>query len=431
MTTTNKFVIYKITNKINNKKYIGYTGIGLNNRIHKHYTNAQSGMVSHLYNALRKYGMNNFKFETIDNSDSFDEIKEKEKYWIKYYNTNKNGYNMTNGGDGGNIIGTLSPQKYKDYIIKLKKRTNAENNPRHSGYTDEEIVNYAVNCFIENDFNWIKSEWLILCNKYNIPKSFSKCRFENKGYKGLKKQMLNKLNAMGYNLTIEDLKYKPTKEHKNKVSNYNKEKHKKQNKENDNILDIHNIINNVYEIYVLNNIWDYENVLEKLKNKYNVSKRQIRNKISKLGLKKIKTLLIKKLNKNGYSIKRLNTKRKKKKEKTKEEKNSIRKNFIKKTSLRMNGKNNPQYSGYTDEEIINYAIKCFIENNYNWSYKYWINNYCKKYNLPQTYGKFRFDGLGYKGFKQQLIIELNKQLNIVAYFEKNNKIKIKNTSKKC
>ena len=51
---------------------------------------------------MAKYGEDNFTLEIIDFADTYDELKEKEKYWIKQYNsTDKSiGYNLTEGGDG-------------------------------------------------------------------------------------------------------------------------------------------------------------------------------------------------------------------------------------------------------------------------------------------------------------------------------------------
>ena len=51
-----KYEIYKITNKVNNKMYIGYTNNGVENRLHKHYTNSTCGIDTYFYKAIRKYG---------------------------------------------------------------------------------------------------------------------------------------------------------------------------------------------------------------------------------------------------------------------------------------------------------------------------------------------------------------------------------------
>ena len=98
--------IYKITNKINNHSYIGQS-INIKQRwsSHKSYykTNALSKNEKYyncnLYTAMRKYGIDNFVFEIIEECDS-ELLDEREKYWIEFYDTYNNGYNMTKGGDG-------------------------------------------------------------------------------------------------------------------------------------------------------------------------------------------------------------------------------------------------------------------------------------------------------------------------------------------
>lgn len=89
-------IIYKITNTINNKIYIGLTSKDVNKRISKHIMNK-----TYIGKALKKYGTRFFDVSVIDVSDTFDTIKEKEKYWIKFYGCKSpNGYNLTDGGDG-------------------------------------------------------------------------------------------------------------------------------------------------------------------------------------------------------------------------------------------------------------------------------------------------------------------------------------------
>ncbi len=218
-----KYEIYKLTNIVTNKIYIGYTKMGIENRIHKHYTNAISGIETKLYYSIRKHGIDKFKYECIDTSDSFYGIKHKEIHWIEYYDSYKKGYNMTTGGDGGDIINQLSPEKYQIFIDKMRNIMSGSKNPKYSGYSDDEIVDLAVKCFIENDFNWIRSNWYRdYCSKLNVPKSFSKFRFKGEGLKGMKKRMVDKLNKMGYD--IHKIEYKKTKEHINILSLRNKNK---------------------------------------------------------------------------------------------------------------------------------------------------------------------------------------------------------------
>lgn len=98
--------IYKVTNQNNGKIYIGQSK-DIQRRWREHHTepfnkNCDAYNVI-FYRAIRKHGIDNFYFEVIEECDE-EQLNEREKYWIKYYNTyihfpNSNGYNMTKGGE--------------------------------------------------------------------------------------------------------------------------------------------------------------------------------------------------------------------------------------------------------------------------------------------------------------------------------------------
>lgn len=92
-------IIYKATNLINNKVYIGQTKRTLHARIKCHYKKSKFKN-TYFGSAINKYGINNFKWEIIELCDSVDKLNEREKYWISYYNSTNTeiGYNMTKGG---------------------------------------------------------------------------------------------------------------------------------------------------------------------------------------------------------------------------------------------------------------------------------------------------------------------------------------------
>lgn len=93
--------IYKITNKINSKCYIGKTLNSIQERWKEHcsdYTKRKEEKRP-LYNAMKKYGIENFIVEEVEQCDE-DIVNDREKYWIEYYGSFKNGYNATLGGDG-------------------------------------------------------------------------------------------------------------------------------------------------------------------------------------------------------------------------------------------------------------------------------------------------------------------------------------------
>jgi group I intron endonuclease len=95
----NIYSIYKATCIINNKPYIGFT-INLRKRIvsHKHYSKFDD---SKFYDAIKKHGFDNFKWEIIYQSkDGEHTLKVMENHFIEQYDSYRNGYNSTLGGDG-------------------------------------------------------------------------------------------------------------------------------------------------------------------------------------------------------------------------------------------------------------------------------------------------------------------------------------------
>lgn len=94
--------IYKIENLINGKVYIGKTLYEIDRRWRQHIQNSKIENYSHmpLYNAMRKYGIDNFEITQVEYIENADELSDREKYWIEQYNSYFNGYNATRGGDG-------------------------------------------------------------------------------------------------------------------------------------------------------------------------------------------------------------------------------------------------------------------------------------------------------------------------------------------
>lgn len=100
-------MIYKITNLVNNKIYIGQT-VNYEERVRHHkqiaFRDNSKEKNRPLYKAIRKYGLDNFKFEIIDEANDVDELNTKEIYWIAYYDCcvdNNKGYNLDKGGKNG------------------------------------------------------------------------------------------------------------------------------------------------------------------------------------------------------------------------------------------------------------------------------------------------------------------------------------------
>lgn len=98
-------IIYKATNLVNGKIYIG-KGINFINRKSHHLMLARKGEGYAFHNAIRKYGEEEFNWTIIDQAYSKEELNDKEIFWIDYYKSFRdygNGYNLTTGGDGGSL----------------------------------------------------------------------------------------------------------------------------------------------------------------------------------------------------------------------------------------------------------------------------------------------------------------------------------------
>ena len=90
--------IYKITNLINNKIYVGQTIGTVQERWRKHCKKSSIGC-SAVPNAITKYGKENFIVEQIDDANTIEELNEKETYWIKTLQSiSPLGYNLRSGG---------------------------------------------------------------------------------------------------------------------------------------------------------------------------------------------------------------------------------------------------------------------------------------------------------------------------------------------
>ena len=128
-------LIYKATNLINGKCYIGLTVRTIEQRTYRHlkesYNEKSSEYNLVFHRAIRKYKPENFKWEIIkDNIDDFEYLKEQEIFYIKKHNTffkTDCGYNMTMGGDGS--LGWKHSKETKKKMSKNHADVSGKNNP--------------------------------------------------------------------------------------------------------------------------------------------------------------------------------------------------------------------------------------------------------------------------------------------------------------
>lgn len=106
--------IYKIENNINHMVYIGQS-INIENRFTQHKNNKNN---YDIHVALQEFGVNNFSFDVVELCEK-EQLNEREKYWISYYNCQyPNGYNKTPGGTGWSPAVEASKIKVAQYDLQ-------------------------------------------------------------------------------------------------------------------------------------------------------------------------------------------------------------------------------------------------------------------------------------------------------------------------
>ncbi len=98
------FIVYQLKNKVNGKCYVGITQRTLQARLAQHERTARSekpSFVKHyLHHAIKKHGWNNFESSLLEsNIPTKEQALERERYYVKLFNTQEEGYNLTPGGD--------------------------------------------------------------------------------------------------------------------------------------------------------------------------------------------------------------------------------------------------------------------------------------------------------------------------------------------
>ena len=124
--------IYKITNIQNNKVYIGQTIRPVKDRFNRHINDALNNIIdTHFARAIRKYGKENFQIEIIDTAQNQNELNEKERYWIQYYNSVKEGYNETDAISkcGGNTYQSKTEEEMEVIKEKIRQTKIGAKNP--------------------------------------------------------------------------------------------------------------------------------------------------------------------------------------------------------------------------------------------------------------------------------------------------------------
>jgi len=171
--------IYKTTNTINGKIYIGKSEKDVDEN--REYLG--SGVI--LKKAVKKYGKDNFTKEILYVSDSIDKINEAEIAYISYFKEmfQENCYNIAEGGTGGNSLKFYSEDQLNNFKNKMSAILKGENNPfygkQHTKETKQRISETKQGSCYSDEFKQKCSNRMI-GNTINIGRKHSKETIDNK-----------------------------------------------------------------------------------------------------------------------------------------------------------------------------------------------------------------------------------------------------------
>lgn len=150
--------IYKITRKENGKSYIGQSN-NIERRFQEHQTKGEKSRIP-LDIAIQKYGKDAFTYEIIEECTP-QELNQKEQYWIKYYNTIKEGYNCSEGGDQQSQGENNGKSKLtEEDVIKIRKAyaNHEKQKDVYKFYKDKISFNYFQNLWQGRSWSHIMPE---------------------------------------------------------------------------------------------------------------------------------------------------------------------------------------------------------------------------------------------------------------------------------
>lgn len=174
-------IVYKITNRVSNKSYVGYTTRTLTQRWNAHLSSTRQGSKFRFHSAIRKYGIDSWDMEILFEDESIDICKKKEEQFITEMNLtdNKFGYNAKPGGCGGWIV---SDKKYDSWYSNNKHRATGITNSNSTGYSNDDLIEIAISVF--KDLGRIVGHASLVkeCQNrgFRFPKSFRPFRFNGK-----------------------------------------------------------------------------------------------------------------------------------------------------------------------------------------------------------------------------------------------------------
>jgi len=128
--------IYKITNRLNGKIYIGQTSQPLEKRFYQH-----SKANTPLGNAMRQCGLENFTIETVETCETYDELNQRERFWIRVLNCKvPKGYNQSDGGESCTVKHFKPRKAYAPITVKMTVAESLKRFRSEYGLSQKEVA---------------------------------------------------------------------------------------------------------------------------------------------------------------------------------------------------------------------------------------------------------------------------------------------------
>ena len=133
--------IYKITNKLNGKVYVGQSN-DIERRFKEHQQKGESSKIP-LDIAIQKYGKDNFTYEIIEEC-SLEELNPKEQYWIITLNAVTDGYNCSVGGDQQSVGENNGRSKLTEKDVQKIRQAYADHKKQRDVYEEyKDIISFG------------------------------------------------------------------------------------------------------------------------------------------------------------------------------------------------------------------------------------------------------------------------------------------------
>lgn len=168
-------IVYCAINLINRMQYIGQTVLSLDRRIAHHLSDVRKNSNYYFHNAIRKYGIKNFKWKILCECKTIDELGRKEKELINKFKTlYPNGYNLKFSG----VKGFLTKEIKEKISYSLKGRISPLKGKKRSEKTKRKISNTVEKLWLNNHYTEERNKKIGKSNKGRIGYWLGKKRSE-------------------------------------------------------------------------------------------------------------------------------------------------------------------------------------------------------------------------------------------------------------